>query len=62
LGGRHPGHGDEDVLDQLRSHLAQNHSPRMELDGPVIEVDTTAFSQVGYHSVLHQVQSLIERG
>jgi diadenosine tetraphosphate (Ap4A) HIT family hydrolase/predicted kinase len=62
LGGRHPGHGDEDVLDQLRSHLAQNHSPRMELDGPVIEVNTTDFSQVDYHSVLHQVQSLIEEG
>ena len=62
LGGRHPGHRDADVFDQLRSQLAQNHSPRMELAGPVLEVDTTDFDQVDYQSILRQVKLIVASG
>lgn len=60
-GDRHPGHRDEDVFGQLRCHLAQDRSPRMELDGPVIEVDTTDFGQLDYGSVLRQVRAIVEK-
>jgi len=58
-GCRHPGHGDEDALAQLRNSLARDQSPVMELDGPVIELDTTDFLRVDYHSILSEVQLLM---
>lgn len=60
-GGRHPGHGDEDVFEQLRSHLAQEHSPILEIGGAVIKVDTTDFCQVDYQSVLSQVKPFLAK-
>jgi predicted kinase len=59
---RHPGHGDEAVFDQLRSHLAQEHSPILEIGGAVIEVDTTDFRQVDYQRTLSQIKSFMARG
>jgi len=58
-GQRHPGHGDEAVLDSLRRHLAQERSPQMELEGAVINVDTTDFSKIDYPMILKQVKALM---
>lgn len=55
-GARHPGHGDETVLDELRAHLADEHPLTMELNGPVIEVDTTDFIQVNSRMIAEQVR------
>jgi predicted kinase len=51
-GDRHPGHGDEDVFERLRSHLAQEQSPILDIGGPVVEVDTTDFARVDYQGLL----------
>jgi predicted kinase len=58
-GNRHPGHGDEHVFDQLRSHLARERSPILEIGGTIIEVDTTDFKQVDYQGILKQVNSFM---
>jgi predicted kinase len=58
-GQRHPGHGDETVLDNLRTHLAEERPPQMELEGLVVNVDTTEFSKIDYPAILKQVKSLM---
>ena len=55
-GNRHPGHGDEDVLEELYVNLADNSSPILEIGGLVIEVDTTDFAKVDYQEILKQVK------
>ena len=59
LGGRHPGHGDHDVLEELHRNLGDNNSTILEIDGTVIEVDTTDFSNVDYRKILDQVNSTL---
>jgi predicted kinase len=58
-GNRHPGHGDQDVLDELYANLADNSSAVLEIGGSVIEVDTTDFARVNYQEILKQVKSLL---
>jgi hypothetical protein len=60
-GNRHPGHGDEDVLDQLYAYLADDSSPVLEIGGSVIEVDTTDFAKVNYHKILGQTKLLLAK-
>jgi predicted kinase len=60
-GGRHPGHGDENVLDELRTNLASEHSPILEIGGLVIEVDTTDFARIDYQAILNRVRRLLEK-
>jgi predicted kinase len=55
LGNRHPGHGDQDVLEELYMNLADNSSQILEIGGSLIEVDTTDFAKVNYHEILKQV-------
>jgi len=43
IGHRHPGHGDDDVLDELRVYLAKEQSLVMDIRGSIIEIDTTIF-------------------
>ncbi|HZM22293.1 MAG TPA: ATP-binding protein [Anaerolineales bacterium] len=57
-GHRHPGHGDQQVLEELYTNLANNSSPLLEIGGSVIEVDTTDFAEVDYQKILKQVKSL----
>ena len=59
-GDRHPGHGDEDVLDELWAHLTNEHSPILEIGGLAIEVDTTDFARVDYQAILNRVKLLLE--
>lgn len=58
-GDRHPGHGDQDVLEELYANLAHNSSQILDIDGSVIEVDATDFVKVDYEKILKQVQSLL---
>ena len=58
-GERHPGHGDKEVLEELRAHLAEERSPVMELDGVVIEIDTTDFELIDHQAILQELKSLI---
>ena len=55
-GSRHPGHGDQDVLEELYTNLADNSSHILEKGGSVIEVDTTDFTKVDYQKILKQVK------
>lgn len=56
-GSRHPGHGDQDVLEELYANLADKTSQILEIGGSVIEVDTTDFAKVDYPEILKQVES-----
>jgi predicted kinase len=58
-GNRHPGHGDQDVLEELYANLADHSSQILEIGGSVIEVDTTDFAKVDYQEILNQVKSLL---
>lgn len=55
-GDRHPGHGDQDVLEELYANLADDSSQILEIGGSVIEVDTTDFANVDYQKILVQVK------
>lgn len=55
-GNRHPGHGDQAVLEELYTNLADNASQILENGSPVIEVDTTDFAKVNYQEILEQVK------
>ena len=61
LGNRHPGHGDLDVFDELRAHLAQEQSLVMNIGGSIIEVDTTDFSKIDYSAILNEVQLAMQK-
>jgi len=54
---RHPGHGDQDVLEELYVNLAYNSSQILEIGGSVIEIDTTDFAKVDYQKILEQVKT-----
>lgn len=58
-GGRHPGHGDQDVLEELHANLEDNFSQILEIGGSVIKIDTTDFTKVNYQDILKQVRSLL---
>jgi predicted kinase len=60
-GNRHPGHCDQDVLEELYTNLADTISPILAIGGKVIEVDTTVFSNVDYRKILEQVNSSLAR-
>ena len=55
-GKRHPGHGDQNVLEELYANLAGTSSPILDIGGAVIEVDTTDFSKVDYQGILNRVK------
>jgi predicted kinase len=58
-GDRHPGHGDEAVLDELRVNLEKELSPIMDLGGPIIRVDTTDLAQVDPKMIARQVIAVL---
>ena len=55
-GNRHPGHGDEVVLTEMKTNLARDQSPVMEIKSKIIEIDTTDFSKIEYQKILSQVR------
>lgn len=60
-GNRHPGHGDETVLNGLWEFLTSDYLPQLDIGGSVIEVDTTDFSKIEYQTILEQVKALSEK-
>jgi predicted kinase len=60
-GNRHPGHGDETVLNELWEFLISDYLPQLDIGGSVIEVDTTDFSKIEYQTILEQVKALSEK-
>ena len=61
LGVRHPGHVDLQCLDEFTVWLQQERSMRLEVEGPVIEVDTTEWAAVSYEAILKQIRSHLNR-
>ncbi len=61
-GNRHPGHGDDNVLDELRANLAKEQSPIMEIGGSILEVDTTDFAKIDYQTILGKVKLTLKNG
>lgn len=59
-GNRHPGHGDQDVLEELYAYLSDTFSHVLDIGGSVIEVDTTDFEKVDYQEILKQVKELLK--
>ena len=60
-GSRHPGHGDETVLNGFWEYLTSGYSPFLDIGGSVIEVETTDFAKVDYQEILEQVKSLLAK-
>src|ERR1041385_7594983 len=58
-GNRHPGHGDQEVLEELYANLADNSPSILEIGGSIIEVDTTDFAKVDYPMILQEVKSIL---
>jgi len=58
-GGRHPGHGDQDVLEELYANLAGTFPQVLDIGGSVIEIDTTDFTSVDYPEILDKVNALL---
>lgn len=57
-GGRHPGHGDQAVLDELWEHLSQDQTLDLNIGGEVIMVDTSDLAQINYQQILDQIKCL----
>ncbi|WKZ46474.1 MAG: AAA family ATPase [Anaerolineales bacterium] len=60
-GNRHPGHGDNDVLDELYKNLADEKSQTLDIGGLIIEIDTTDFEKIDYQGILNQMKLFLER-
>jgi predicted kinase len=58
-GGRHAGHTDLDWLEQNKERLMRGLLPPLALDGPLVEIDTTAPDRFDYDALLRQVQSAL---
>jgi predicted kinase len=59
-GARHPGHGDEAILDELQANLAKESPSMMDLGGPVIQVDTTDFARFDHTMIARQISVILD--
>lgn len=57
-GRRHPGHCDGDNAEPFRGYLMQGKCAPLDVDGPVIEVDTTDFGSVDFDALAEECQRL----
>ncbi|HUS14078.1 MAG TPA: hypothetical protein VM536_03575, partial [Chloroflexia bacterium] len=57
--GRHPGHGDAGLLEELGPDLRRGHYDDLAIGGPVIHLDTTDFTHLDYPRLLATVQDLL---
>jgi predicted kinase len=64
-GNRHPGHGDQAVIDNLKVQLEHGDLPEqpflhvMDLGDEVIKIDTTDFNQINYPALLQRVKACL---
>lgn len=56
---RHSGHLDVKHIDEFREILLKGKADILDLDGEIIEVDTTDFSQVDNESIYARIQSAL---
>jgi len=57
-GRRHPGHADEQYLAEFKAKLEQTPQETLDLDCPVVVVDTTDFQKVNYPTLLKAVRDV----
>jgi len=57
---RHKGHVDIQSLNELKAHLKQRCSLRLDIDSPVLQVDTTDFAALHYETILEQIRTIMD--
>ena len=60
-GSRHPGHREEMAYDQLRESLSREESYTLDVDGEIIEVDTTDFEKIDFDGILDRTRKFLEK-
>ncbi len=58
-GSRHPGHLDVEMLEYLRPRLLKGRDTPLEIEGPLIEIDTTDFAGIDYPAIFRSVQNFL---
>ncbi|MBN1202865.1 MAG: ATP-binding protein [Anaerolineae bacterium] len=61
-GTRHPGHVDDLFFSALVENLDQHNYNPMDLDGPVLRVDTTDFDALDYEALLTDIRAAVHPG
>ena len=56
---RHPGHVDQENLDEYKKMLQKGKGDKLELGGKVIEIDTTQFSPDTFTPVFEEIEKLL---
>jgi predicted kinase len=56
---RHPGHVEQENLEEFRAVLDSSRCDPLPIEGLVIELDTTDFTIVNYENVLRQIRILM---
>ncbi|MER8091558.1 hypothetical protein ACFVZR_33910 [Streptomyces sp. NPDC058316] len=56
---RHPGHCDDQSIDEFREELLAGRYEPLDLPGPVLTVDTTRFDRVDIDALSAQVSALL---
>jgi predicted kinase len=54
-GERHPGHADHHNVEAFRGYLMMGKGQPLDVEGPLIEVDTTNFAKVDLNEILRQI-------
>lgn len=57
---RHPGHGDETLIEELAPALLHAQPDILEIGGPVIQVDTTDWTRIDYVQIMRAIRAGME--
>ena len=57
---RHPGHVDHEADAELTVLLKGGRYEPLELEGTLVEIDTTDFTRVNYQGLLQRIKAVIE--
>ena len=61
-GQRHPGHGDEALVEELTPVLLAGEYEPLDLGGTMYEIDTTDFAAVDYDALYNAIEQELSRG
>jgi predicted kinase len=53
---RHPGHGDQNLLDDIRKYLLQGKADALEIGGVLIELETTRIDEIDYEDLFTKIR------
>ena len=56
---RHPGHADAGNVEEFREHLLKGKAELLDIQGTVIEVDTTDFTKIDETIIFSQIQQAL---